>query len=113
MARDSVDEMDPEYQKKVYEVRVHSPSDIGNSQRQSEHDAHVDTEQRPPPPLPRHLHQRRSFSSPPLLQTQVNFVVDTGAQSTILSADVADATGISRVMDERNAVDIVSVVYMR
>ena len=100
--------MDPEYQKKVYEVPVHSPCDLGDSQRQPEHDAHVDHEQRPPPSLPRHLHQRRSLSSLSLIQTQVNFVVDTGAQSTILSADVAEATGIARVMDERNAVGVVS-----
>ena len=103
--------MDPEYQKKVYEVPAHSPFDIGDSQRQPEHDTHVDHEQRPSSSLPRHLHQRRSFSSPPLLQTQVNFVVDTGAQSTILSADVAEATGIARVMDERNAVETIFALH--
>ena len=104
--------MDPEYQKKVYEVPTHSLFNLGNSQRYPEHDAHIDHEQRPPSSLPRHLHQRRSLSSSPLLQTQVNFVVDTGAQSTILSADVAETTGIARVMDERNAVVAIATLHL-
>ncbi|KAK8799142.1 hypothetical protein WA171_005890, partial [Blastocystis sp. BT1] len=90
LERGSADEMDPEYQKKVYEAIRNENLNLTRVQV-------LDAR-------PIHLYLVTYIND-----VQVNFVVDTGAQSTILSSDVAEATKVARVVDESESIDIYGV----